>query len=134
MQNADYNRRLGQYVFLSYARQDTAAVRELGLIPYLAKTFVIMIDCGNEWGFDDQTMRAVEAFKYGENWRQQIIEGAQKAHCILALCSKNTKNHLELRGASWLSEELRIGRENDTLFPISIDEDIDRKDCGGPRP
>ena len=125
MLDDDYNLKLGQYIFISYSQRDRDAIMRLMLIQYLSRYFRIMIDCGNEWGFDEDTMRSVHAFEYGERWVQQIQEGANKAHCILAMCSRNTKHQLQAGKKSWLSEELRIGRENNTLFPISIDKEVD---------
>jgi hypothetical protein len=116
----------GQFVFLSYARADKDLIFRMGIVQRLAKAgFLVRIDNGETWGWDDEVRPFVSPFAYGDAWETQILEGAARALCVLALCSGNTRQRLTKNGEeAWIAKELKAGRENGTLFAVSIHDQV----------
>ena len=126
MHDRNLNLKIGNYVFVSYARKDQSKIFKTGIIHRLLhKRCFVVIDEGWNWGWTKDELYYIYSFKAGAPWSNQIEMYARQAGCMLALCSKNTRERLDAQGDnSWIAKELRIGAETGSLLPLSIDADL----------
>jgi hypothetical protein len=88
-------------VFISYVRADIHRVRPL--VDELAKRFNIFID--------------LSSLESGRYWRSGIVEGLNRARCLLALYTKGlTVERVTL-------DEMDMVRERNIILPVMLDRD-----------
>lgn len=86
-------------IFISYAREDQARVKEL-----------VSLFEGKGWSvFWDRRIPA------GKTWRSHIGHALENTHCIIVIWSKYST------GSDWVNEEADEGKKRGILIPILLD-------------